>query len=81
MTYICISKIDSLLIHRDRIRLYSKDKIYEIIREGEEYYLISVDNIKTKVKNFSIDEHLSIIFSDEALPPDFCEVIEDLRMG
>ena len=67
MTYFCTGKIDSLWVNPYRTRLTVNGRTYEIIKEGEQYFLVTLSGVKYHLRNFSIDDKVFVILVDDDL--------------
>jgi len=83
MAYVCIGKTESGFCAGKRyIRFFMGSRVYEIIGDGDEYYLVTSDNQKTKIKGFTINTDLVVVVSEEQLNERdwlMCKNLEELK--
>ena len=80
MVYLCAGLIDQLYVSKNSVRFFVKNKFYQIVKEGEEYFLITLNNQKFKLKNFTIGNSMAVLITEEYIPDfDMCENIDELK--
>lgn len=80
MTYICISKIDDFHAFKDKINVYVRGRQHVITKEGEDYWVTTIEGKKVKLKGYSIDPIIAILLTEEKLMYwDLCESLEDVN--
>ncbi len=79
--YLCIGKVDSLWINPYRTRLTVNGRTYEITKEGERYYLVTLSGNKYELRNFSIDKFTLVMLVNADLSEYFntCEKVDGLE--
>jgi len=80
MPYVCITKTEEGFCAVKRlIRFFANSKIYEIIKENNEHYIITSDK-KVKITGFTINVDLVVIISEnEPIEWWFCEDLDKLK--
>ncbi len=79
--YLCIGKVDSLWINPYRTRLTVNGRTYEIVKEGERHYLVTLSGNKYELRNFSIDKITLVMLVNADLSEYFntCEKVDGLE--
>ncbi len=79
--YLCIGKVDSLWVNPYRTRLTVNGRTYEITKEGERYYLVTLSGNKYELRNFSIDKFTLVMLVNADLSEYFnmCEKVDGLE--
>jgi len=68
MPYICVGKIDSgFFAAKGLIRFFVNEKPYDITQIDNEYFLITPDSRRVRVKGFTINTDLVVVISEEPL--------------
>ncbi len=77
VTYVCINRLENLWANTEYILINIKGRRYKIIRRGEEYFIVTPEGKEVKVRNFSVDRDVAVVWVYDALYQwDVCEVIE-----
>jgi len=80
MTYLCIGKVESIWAIPDKIRLQVNGRTYEIIKSGDNHYLVTLSGNKYLLRNYSIDNNVLIILVNDDLTEYFM-MCESLKMS
>jgi len=80
MTYLCIGKIDSLWAIPNKIRLTVNGRTYEIVKDGDSYYLVTLSGNKYLLRNYSIDNNVLVILVSDDLR-EYFTMCEGLNKG
>ena len=81
-TYLCINKVDGLWVNALYILFNVKGRRHKITRNGEEYLIETPEGKQIKLRNFSIDDRIAIVWAyDKLYAWDICENVEDLKEG
>ena len=85
MAYICVGKVENGFCAGKRyIRFFMGSRFYEIIGDGDDYYLVIQDNQKVKIRGFTINIDLVVVVSEEQLDEKdwiMCKNLEELKRG
>jgi hypothetical protein len=75
LTYICLNVLSYVSVTKNGVSFIVKGRLYEIRREGNNFYLITEDDTRYKIQNFNIDCDSVLIVSRDRLQLDwdFCE--------
>ena len=80
MAYLCVGLIDQFCVSKNSVKFFVKNKFYQIVKEGEEYFLITLSNQKFRLKNFTINSSMAVLITEEYLLDfDMCEDLEQLK--
>jgi len=80
MAYVCITKTEEgFCAVKKLIRFFANSKYYEIVEEGGEYYLLTLDNKKIKVRGFTINVDLVVVVAEETVGGWFCTDLNELK--
>jgi hypothetical protein len=76
MTYICINKLEGLWANPEYILINVKGRRYKIVRHDGEYSIVTPEDRQVKVKNFSIERDVAVVWAYEELYGwDICEKV------
>jgi len=84
MAYICVGKVENGFCAGKRYVRFFMGKVYEIIGDGDDYYLVIQDNQKVKIRGFIINTDLVVVVSEEQLDEKdwiICKSLEELKRG
>ncbi len=80
MAYVCVTKTEEGFCAAKRlIRFFANSKIYEIIEENHEHYIVTPSK-KIKIRGFTINVDLvTVISENEPIEGWFCKDLDELK--
>ena len=80
MTYLCIGKIESLWVIPNKIRLTVNGITYEIVKEGDNYYLVTLSGNKYLLRSYSVTNNILVMLMNDD-PKEYFMMCEGLNRG
>jgi hypothetical protein len=80
MAYVCVTKAENgFCAFKRLLRFFAKGKLYDILEEGDQYYLLTLDNKKVKLRGFTINVDLVVVVSEtEPIEGWTCKSVEEV---